>query len=500
MRNAGFYRSLIVATLLALGACATPPTRPLPAGDAIAARCERAYAALDRAVDEAGVRDAEATLVDGFPGVRVTRFLASFAEPAPDDATFRAWHARLVEEDRRARLVEIANLPPGPTQRALGALRDEGFATLPPLAFLEGCGTALAERDAADPVRRAALLAAARVPDDYDDAARALGLYPLTRVPAAAAIQVYEQRVLAAFGQRATAARPPLTWIAEGAPPMSADEVRGLLASGAADPLGVPALDDLARERLLATYAPVLVIDARDERDRLGRPVFAADGSLAFTPVPVVFGRVAYTRFAGRTRVQLVYTAWFAERAPAYPGDPLAGKLDGVLWRVTLDADGAPLVFDTIHACGCYPMFVPTARVHVKPREPTLDEQALIPLTLPALAVGDRVAVHLTVGTHQVRGVDVASRGPGGPGASRYRLGLDDALRSIALPGGGTRSLYGPDGIVEGTERGERALFWPLGVRNAGAMRQWGRHATAFVGRRHFDEAFLLDRYFLPAH
>jgi hypothetical protein len=27
-------------------------------------------------------------------------------------------------------------------------------------------------------------------------------------------------------------------------------------------------------------------------------------------------------------------------------------------------------------------------------------------------------------------------------------------------------------------------------------MRQWGRHATAFVGRRHFDEAGLLDRYF----
>lgn len=26
--------------------------------------------------------------------------------------------------------------------------------------------------------------------------------------------------------------------------------------------------------------------------------------------------------------------------------------------------------------------------------------------------------------------------------------------------------------------------------------RQWGRHATAFVGRRHFDDPLLLDRYF----
>jgi len=27
-------------------------------------------------------------------------------------------------------------------------------------------------------------------------------------------------------------------------------------------------------------------------------------------------------------------------------------------------------------------------------------------------------------------------------------------------------------------------------------MRQWGHHATAFVGRRHFDEPELLGRYF----
>jgi hypothetical protein len=35
-----------------------------------------------------------------------------------------------------------------------------------------------------------------------------------------------------------------------------------------------------------------------------------------------------------------------------------------------------------------------------------------------------------------------------------------------------------------------------MGVRDAGAMRQYGRHATAFVGRRHFDEARLMERYF----
>jgi hypothetical protein len=35
-----------------------------------------------------------------------------------------------------------------------------------------------------------------------------------------------------------------------------------------------------------------------------------------------------------------------------------------------------------------------------------------------------------------------------------------------------------------------------MGIRSAGAMRQWGRQATAFVGRRHFDDADLIERRF----
>jgi hypothetical protein len=38
-----------------------------------------------------------------------------------------------------------------------------------------------------------------------------------------------------------------------------------------------------------------------------------------------------------------------------------------------------------------------------------------------------------------------------------------------------------------------------MGVREPGAMRQWGRHATAFVGRRHFDDHDLFARYFVIA-
>jgi hypothetical protein len=61
---------------------------------------------------------------------------------------------------------------------------------------------------------------------------------------------------------------------------------------------------------------------------------------------------------------------------------------------------------------------------------------------------------------------------------------------------GGTRSLFDARGRVPGSERAERWLFWPMGIPDAGSMRQWGRQPTAFVGRRHFDDADLLERRF----
>jgi hypothetical protein len=60
----------------------------------------------------------------------------------------------------------------------------------------------------------------------------------------------------------------------------------------------------------------------------------------------------------------------------------------------------------------------------------------------------------------------------------------------------GFRSLFDPDGFVPGTERGERFYLWPMGIRSPGAMRERGRQPTAFVGRRHFDDANLLDTLF----
>ncbi|OHC28763.1 MAG: hypothetical protein A2Y50_05450 [Pseudomonadales bacterium RIFCSPLOWO2_12_59_9] len=69
-----------------------------------------------------------------------------------------------------------------------------------------------------------------------------------------------------------------------------------------------------------------------------------------------------------------------------------------------------------------------------------------------------------------------------------------NTLRQLAHPQG-RHSLYDGEGLVSGTERLERWLLWPSGVVSPGAMRQWGQHATAFVGRAQFDDPGLLERY-----
>jgi hypothetical protein len=148
-----------------------------------------------------------------------------------------------------------------------------------------------------------------------------------------------------------------------------------------------------------------------------------------------------------------------------------------------------------MHPCGCYHQFFPTPRAELRPTEPTLDETAFVPQRLPGLEAHSRIALRIESGTHYLQRILVEAPAP--PTASRYALAPYDRLRRLPRADGGSASYFGPDGFVPGTERSERYFFWPMGIANPGAMRQWSRHATAFLGRRHFDDPFLIERYFV---
>jgi hypothetical protein len=48
---------------------------------------------------------------------------------------------------------------------------------------------------------------------------------------------------------------------------------------------------------------------------------------------------------------------------------------------------------------------------------------------------------------------------------------------------------------TERTDHGEHLVFWHMVIVSAGTMWQWGRHSTAFLATRHFDDADLIERH-----
>ncbi len=219
-----------------------------------------------------------------------------------------------------------------------------------------------------------------------------------------------------------------------------------------------------------------------------------ADEVAINTALPVVYLKTSRARFEGDEVLQLNYVMWFSSRPAASPFDLFAGAIDGLTWRVTLGRDGTPLIYDAMHNCGCYDQFFPTAALR---RVSPANRYEEPPLVAPQIGPGaPRRVIRLASRTHYTQRIYALAAKDRAVAGTHYSFANYDALRSLPVSGGGRRSLFGPDGLVPGTERGERYLFWPMGVSSAGAMRQWGHHAIAFVGRHHFDDPDLIERYF----
>jgi hypothetical protein len=459
--------------------------------------CADWYRALDQAVEAAGVRDAQYARLPGFPYLRADRPHASLRErAAASEAALQLFAERLLELDVESRRYEIDNLP----ARSLEALSSVGQEVSPGAALqrTRACGRLLREIDLAKPAARAALLASVRVPDDYSLASRALGLYPLTRLPFASGVRRAEAESIAAFSREPET--QPDAMRVRFAPPrapsqMTRAAVAAILGRAELDALGQPDLSQRELGRIAAVYAPSFDIAVSGDYDRFGqlRWTRGAQAPEVDAAAATAYVQQSFTRYRERILLQLVYTIWFPERPPLENADLLAGKLDGLVWRVTLAPDGEPLLYDSIHPCGCYHQFFPTPRARARPAPDSLEEWAFVPQSLPRIGEDERPVVRLASRTHYIEGVSLAR---GADSVARYAFHDYDSLRSLPRPEGGRRSLFGPDGLIAGTERGERFLFWPMGISSAGAMRQWGRQATAFVGRRHFDDADLLERRF----
>ena len=532
LRWSSGWALLALLTLVAgcAGPAATSGTTPLSE----AAVCADWYTRLDAVTRQAGVSDGGTHRLAGYPFLRSDRFLASFGDDVADNPTaFEAWIGRLARLDSEAREVELSNLPlqflpllttagdatssearsDFATDKQRIQTRTQQCASQARLALLQSAPMATA------PGRRR-LAAQAQVPDDYSVAKRALGLYALTRVPFFSGVRRWQQTTAEKFAAQAAAGADVAnvkryTPAGEAVP---AARIAEVYAKRDPDALGIPRLSPPDAALLLRAYAPDVHIETRGPYDRFGALQWGAESALpgslppgsaqppsVLIEQPVMYQRLATTRYQGQTLLQLVYSIWFPERPRAGGVDLLSGQLDSVVLRLTLAPDGTPWLYDSIHSCGCYHLFFPTPGARALPPPTTGEgsvpepiEWAFVPAVLPALKVGQRMTLHLESRTHYVKGLrPVVAPADGSP--IPYALLDDAALRTLPVSGalsGVTRSAFWPNGIVPGTERGERLLFWPMGIANPGAMRQWGRQPTAFVGRRHFDDARLMELRF----
>ena len=485
----GMPRSLVGIVLVTLLAgCALNP--PRPPDDPIATRCLALYDELDAAVAEQGVTPSAPARIAGFPHLRVDRFLASFRTQSLNPDETAAWLTRLNALDQEARRMEWASLPDA--FRTVLNRRDVPGDRIS--AVLARCAVTLRNADLCDPDRLALIRERARVADDYETLNQVLGLYPLTVLPVDFGVYRYQEEVHARF------ARPladlPVQGVLRRYEPPAAPPV---VANGAAiprDALGIPEPTPVQAEALFTVHAPIWEVDVATTDDRPGAPYWRAEGiPTVDVAAPVVYRYLSHARWRDEPLLQLNYLIWFAARPKTGTFDLLGGPLDGVLWRVTLDRSGRPLLYDSIHACGCYHLLFPGSRLRLRVETADWAEPPLVPQPAPALEEGERVVIRLASGSHELQRV-YADR----PGVATALAARDyAALYATPVENGSSRSLFGPDGLVAGSERAERWLLWPTGVPSPGAMRERGRHAIAFVGRRHFDDADLLDRLFDPA-
>ena len=514
----------LVAALLLPG-CAGPQSAPPVAPTAESARdCLVFFDELDRVVQVAGSRDGGEFRVPGFPYLRVDRFTASFRKDVAADDRYRAWVERMRAIDAQARGFEIANLP----QEAFPILATPDRAQV--LEREQACGSLLVARHALEPAQRRRLPELATVPDDYSAVRRALGLYALTGMPFAWSERQWQRHTRDLF--REVRKSPPQQNLVyhryqprdQAMPAANAlEQARTVMAAARPNALGIPQIDEDARQQLFEAFAPSFEIATRAEYDRFGplqwidlTGLVATDAERYWLDVdpsqPVVYRRLAFTRYGKSVLPQLVYTIWFSERPMQEAGDLLGGRLDGLTWRVTLDEKGLPLIYDTIQPSGRFAMFFPSARMRARPQphDEPLIEWAFTPIDEPIeqWVAGDGVepgraplaAVTLRIEsqTHQLVGIGLEDEPWGNPlvRTSPYRMLDANRLRALPLPSGGSRSIFDADGVVPNTERMARYLFWPMGIPQPGAMRQWGRQPTAFVGRRHFDDADLFEKRF----
>jgi hypothetical protein len=273
-------------------------------------------------------------------------------------------------------------------------------------------------------------------------------------------------------------------------------------------------------QTLVNYYAPIFVqqrVDTRAQKfpyppeyDTIGQAHMRreANGKLKsyVTGSPTVYTIFKKLLIDGHPHVQLTYTAWY----PAHPKmkaiDLEEADIDSCVLRITLDADNAPLLYETIAACGCFhKAFVErwvedAARQNFGPPEKNkkFSVERIVKDSIDWEVAGivdepreqpRRPVVFLKAGDHKVMGMGSAARLRVPPTAVNHPYDMTSYadLYTVSVDDGVERAAFFDmenGGKVRGAERTKEKFFLSfIGVDSAGQPR-----ADDQI-KMHFDES-----------
>ena len=257
----------------------------------------------------------------------------------------------------------------------------------------------------------------------------------------------------------------------------------------------------LKTDTLLGRQAPVFLVENNSAAyNRIGTPqaAIAEDSKEKIRVDPgraTFYARQQAFTTPGGTYTNLVYRVHFAEVPGGWaPFHLIAGKNVGLLVIITLNDRQQPLLVTTVHTCGCYLAFVPTAYLPVDawPAGWQKGRQAVYGENLPGFLDDAglpperiRPVIVLRDGTHRVKDIRWADTGTSGDTAVvTAELKPLDVLERLPLEEVGTTSFYESSGsrggyVKESYKRRERLLmsWWALDWR-VGEDKKFGLDKT----------------------
>ena len=341
------FISCLLAMLLASCAMLPAPTRSDHTGESgPLGSCADFFASLDSKIKQAGIIDPGVFRVKNYPYLRVNRFLASFSEEVDNEEAFVAWIDHMQALDQEARKYEIANLP----DDTVAELTSQNERT-ELLSRVEICGDLLKNTDFQDDRQKKELRDMISAPDDYITLRRVLGIYPFTSMFVYSGVINWHSEARQNYSPK-----PPSNWRSVRYTPNQKNNISSayqFIIPTKRDALGIPQYSPEDLKALFYAYAPLWEIRFEGNYDRIGAPNWSNKGELNVnTDQPVTYTLFSYTRFGKEILPQLNYIVWFPSRPKNSSLDIYGGHLDGLIYRVTLENNNKPILYETVHNCG----------------------------------------------------------------------------------------------------------------------------------------------------